>query len=131
MTSCSSRRCLPSHPRPPPLVSTLPSHTPNPTHRCVLELPGTFLSGESPLADRNPSKKHPRGKGIGIPCYGPMGQKALVGRAASAGWSCSTVGRAQLNSALFLFPFELFQIHFKSSLNFRKIVGIRINSIKL
>jgi hypothetical protein len=58
MTSCPSHRCLPPHPCPPPPVSTLPSHAPDPNHHCVLYLPDTFLSGESPPTGRNLPEKH-------------------------------------------------------------------------
>jgi hypothetical protein len=61
------------------------------------------------------------GEGGRDPCFGRLGQKAMVGRTASAGWAGCTMGRAQLHCAVYYFPSELFksiQFKFKSGLNF-------------
>jgi hypothetical protein len=100
-------RCHEPHRCPPPLVSTLPSHAPDSPRHHVIYLSGTFLSSESPPVDWNPVEKHQRGKGIGIPCFGPMGRMALVGQAALAGWAVLHSRRSPIEQCPFSFSIQI------------------------
>jgi hypothetical protein len=116
------RRRFPSsvlrHLRPPSPVS-LPSIRP---HVCVslgfgMAVGNTF-PGSSPSAGRNRPVKCRCSRGSPTPLFWPRSERSSGPGHFELAGPCSTVGQAQVHSAILYFPFELIHFKFKSSLNF-------------